>query len=151
MATENISSEQILPNQSSAPRKRGTSIDFRIEGIQLENKRICIALTKIYGIGKPTALKICEELNINPDSRPSDISEEEIAILRDYIKNYIIVEGNLKQIVITNIQRKIAINSYQGLRHRFKLPVRGQNTRKNARTRKGKKTNPIANKKKVTK
>jgi small subunit ribosomal protein S13 len=131
-------------------KKRSASVDFRVEGVSLENKRICIALTKIYGIGNTVALKICQDLNINPDKRPSDMTDEEKTAIRDYIKTNLKVEGELKKVVISNIQRKINIQCYQGLRHRYKLPVRGQRTKTNARTRKGK-SNPIANKKKVTK
>lgn len=135
----------ITPN-----KKRSAVVDFRIEGVSLENKRICIALTKIYGIGNTIAMKICEALKINPDKRPADMSDEEKTKIREYIKQHVRVEGELKKDVISNIQRKISIQSYQGLRHKFKLPVRGQRTKTNARTRKGK-SNPIANKKKVTK
>lgn len=131
-------------------KKRSASVDFRIEGVSLENKRICIALTKIYGIGKTTAQKMCQDLKIDESKRPSDMSDEEKTLIRDYIKNHLKVEGELKKVVISNIQRKINIQCYQGLRHKFKLPVRGQRTKTNARTRKGK-SNPIANKKKVTK
>jgi small subunit ribosomal protein S13 len=131
-------------------KKRSASVDFRVEGVSLENKRICIALTKIYGIGNTVALKICQDLKINPDKRPSDMTDEEKTAIRDYIKTNLKVEGELKKVVISNIQRKINIQCYQGLRHRYKLPVRGQRTKTNARTRKGK-SNPIANKKKVTK
>jgi small subunit ribosomal protein S13 len=131
-------------------KKRSANVDFRIEGVSLENKRICIALTKIYGIGNTKALEICKSLKINESKRPADMTDEEKTAIRDYIKNHIIVEGELKKVVISNIQRKINIQCYQGLRHKFKLPVRGQRTKTNARTRKGK-SNPIANKKKVTK
>jgi small subunit ribosomal protein S13 len=131
-------------------KKRSANVDFRIEGVSLENKRICIALTKIYGVGNTIALQICEALKINPDRRPGDMTDEEKTAIREYIKNHVKVEGDLKKDVISNIQRKINIQCYQGLRHRFKLPVRGQRTKTNARTRKGK-SNPIANKKKVTK
>lgn len=143
----------MVDNQKApvASKKRGGNVDFRIEGVPLENKRICIALTKIYGIGNTVALKMCSELKIDPDKRPSEMGEEEMTAIRNYIKSHLVVEGELKKVVISNIQRKVSINSYQGLRHRYKLPVRGQNTRKNARTRKGKKSNPIANKKKVAK
>lgn len=135
---------------SSSNKKRSAVVDFRIEGVSLENKRICIALTKIYGIGNTTAMKICQDLKISPDKRPADMTDEEKTKIREYIKKNVRVEGELKKDVISNIQRKISIQSYQGLRHKFKLPVRGQRTKTNARTRKGK-SNPIANKKKVTK
>lgn len=131
-------------------KKRSAVVDFRIEGVSLENKRICIALTKIYGIGRTIALRICEALKIDPDKRPSDMTDEEKTKIREYVKANLKVEGELKKDVISNIQRKISIQSYQGLRHKFKLPVRGQRTKTNARTRKGKSA-PIANKKKVTK
>ena len=151
MATVKTNEEQIQPQQGLASlKKRSASVDFRVEGVSLENKRICIALTKIYGIGNTVALKICKELKISPDKRPADMNDEEKTAIRDYIKNHIKVEGELKKVVISNIQRKVSIQCYQGLRHKYKLPVRGQRTKTNARTRKGK-SNPIANKKKVTK
>jgi small subunit ribosomal protein S13 len=142
--------EQPANNSLASLKKRSAHVDFRIEGVSLENKRICIALTKIYGIGNTVAMKICKDLQISPDKRPADMNEAEMTQIRDYIKNNVTVEGELKKVVISNIQRKIAINCYQGLRHKYKLPVRGQRTKTNARTRKGK-SNPIANKKKVTK
>lgn len=131
-------------------KKRSAVVDFRIEGVSLENKRICIALTKIYGVGKVIAQKICQDLKIDENIRPSDMSDEQKTAIREYIKNHLNVEGELKKKVISDIQRKISIQCYQGLRHKRKLPVRGQRTKTNARTRKGK-SNPIANKKKVTK
>jgi small subunit ribosomal protein S13 len=90
-------------------------------------------------------------LNIDENVRPSDISDESKTEIREYIKNHLKVEGELKKVVISNIQKKVMLQSYQGLRHKFKLPVRGQRTRTNARTRKGPKTAAIANKKKVAK
>lgn len=131
-------------------KKRSGNVDLRIEGVSLENKRICIALTKVYGIGRSVAIKICHDLGLDPNKRPSEMDEDEVTGIRNYIKANLTVEGELKKIVISNIQKKVIINCYQGLRHKHKLPVRGQNTRRNARTRKGK-SNPIANKKKITK
>lgn len=147
MAT--VSNEKQTGTPSSGRRKSAV-VDFRIEGVSLEDKRICIALTKIYGIGNTTAMEICNALKLNPDKRTSEMTDEEKITIREYIKKYLKVEGELKKDVISNIQRKISIQSYQGMRHKFKLPVRGQRTKTNARTRKGK-SNPIANKKKVTK
>ena len=134
----------------SGLKKRSATVDFRIEGVSLENKRICIALTKIYGVGKVVAKRLCQDLKIDEDMRPSDMTDEQKTAIREYVKNNLNVEGELKKKVISDIQRKINIQCYQGLRHKRKLPVRGQRTKTNARTRKGK-SNPIANKKKVTK
>jgi small subunit ribosomal protein S13 len=135
----------------SSLKKRSQSVDFRIEGVSLQNKRLCIALTAIYGIGKVTAKQICKDLQIDENIRPSEITDEQKTIIRDYIKKHLKVEGDLRKVVILNIQQKVNIQSYQGVRHRLKLPARGQRTKTNARTRKGKKSNPVANKKKVTK
>ncbi|RCK75345.1 MAG: SSU ribosomal protein S13p (S18e) [Anaerolineae bacterium] len=110
----------------------------RIEGVDLpRNKRVEIGLTYIYGIGKPRAQQILRATNINPDTRVKDLTDAEIALLRDYIAQNYKVEGDLRREVQMNIKRLIEIGCYRGLRHRRNLPVRGQRTRTNARTRKG--------------
>ncbi|MFL0196148.1 30S ribosomal protein S13 [Clostridium sp. WILCCON 0269] len=109
----------------------------RIAGIDLpKEKRVEIGLTYIYGIGLPTSQKILEETGVNPDTRVKDLTEEEVNSLRNYIKN-LKIEGDLKREVALNIKRLIEIGSYRGIRHRKGLPVRGQKTKTNARTRKG--------------
>ncbi|MEW6063778.1 MAG: 30S ribosomal protein S13 [Bacillota bacterium] len=121
----------------------------RIAGVDLpKDKRAEIALTYIYGIGKPTAQKILDQTGVNPDTRIKDMTEEEINKLRDYIDKNIKVEGDLRREVALNIKRLIEIGCYRGLRHRRGLPVRGQRTKTNARTRKGpKKTVGVRRKK----
>ncbi len=110
----------------------------RIEGVDLpRNKRVEIGLTYIYGIGKPRAQQILRATNINPDTRVKDLTDAEVALLRDYIAQNYKVEGDLRREVQMNIKRLIEIGCYRGLRHRRNLPVRGQRTRTNARTRKG--------------
>ena len=120
----------------------------RIAGIDLpKDKRIEIALTYIYGIGQQTATKILNETGVNPDTRVKDMSEDDVAKLREYIDHNITVEGDLRRNVALNIKRLTEIGCYRGLRHRRGLPVRGQRTKTNARTRKGP-VKTIANKKK---
>jgi len=120
----------------------------RIAGVDLPNdKRIEIALTYIYGIGKTNAASIIKDTGINPDTRVKDLSEEEVAKIRDQIENNYTVEGDLKREVALNIKRLTEIGCYRGRRHRNKLPVRGQRTKTNARTRKGPKRT-VAGKKK---
>ena len=110
----------------------------RIAGVDLpKDKRSEIALTYIYGIGKPTAQKILSQAGVNPDTRIKDLTEEEVNKLRDYIDKNVKVEGDLRREVALNIKRLIEIGCYRGLRHRRGLPVRGQRTKTNARTRKG--------------
>ena len=115
----------------------------RIEGVDLpRDKRIEIALTYIYGIGRTTSNQILERTRVNPDVRVKDLTEADLAALREAI-NGMTVEGDLRREVAMNIKRLQEINCYRGLRHRRNLPVRGQRTRTNARTRKGiKKTVP---------
>jgi small subunit ribosomal protein S13 len=115
----------------------------RIEGVDLpRDKRVEIALTYIYGIGRPTSAKILAGAGVNPDIRVKDLSEAELQALRDEISS-LTVEGDLRREVQLNIKRLSEIGSYRGLRHRRNLPVRGQRTRTNARTRRGpKKTVP---------
>ena len=120
----------------------------RIAGVDLpKNKRVEIGLTYIYGIGRPTATKILEETGVDPDVRVKDLSEEDVAKLRDYIDSNNTVEGDLRREVALNIKRLVEIGCYRGVRHRKGLPVRGQRTKTNARTRKGP-VKTIANKKK---
>ena len=120
----------------------------RIAGVDIPNaKRVEIALTYIYGIGRTSAKKILEVTGINPDTRAKDLTEEEIAKLREEIENHYNVEGDLRREVGLDIKRMVEINCYRGIRHRKGLPVRGQRTKTNARTRKGP-AKTIANKKK---
>ena len=120
----------------------------RIAGVDLpKNKRIEIGLTYIYGIGRSTADEILAGTGVNPDIRVKDLSEEDVAKLRDYIDKHIVVEGDLRREVALNIKRLVEIGYYRGVRHRKGLPVRGQRTKTNARTRKGP-VKTIANKKK---
>jgi len=120
----------------------------RIAGVDIPNaKRVEIALTYIYGIGRTSANKILEATGIDPDTRAKDLTDEQISKLRDEIENNYHVEGDLRRDVALNIKRMIEINCYRGIRHRKGLPVRGQRTKTNARTRKGP-AKTIANKKK---
>ena len=120
----------------------------RIAGVDIPNqKRVDIALTYIYGIGRSTAQKILAATGINPDTRAKDLTEDEIAKLREEIEAHYHVEGDLRREVAMNIKRLVEINCYRGIRHRKGLPVRGQRKRTNARTRKGP-AKTIANKKK---
>lgn len=110
----------------------------RIEGVDLpRNKRIDIALTYIYGIGRATALKILDEAKVEPNIRTQDLSEVEVASIREVIQRGFKVEGDLRKEVAMNVKRLIDINCYRGLRHKRGLPTRGQRTHTNARTRKG--------------
>lgn len=110
----------------------------RLVGVDLpRDKRIEVGLTYIYGIGLTTSKKILAETGINPDTRTNDLTEEDFVKLRDYIQNNIKVEGDLHREVSQNIKRLMEIGCYRGLRHRKGLPVRGQRTHTNARTRKG--------------
>ena len=120
----------------------------RIAGVDIpNNKRIEIALTYIYGIGRKSANDILAATGIDPDTRAKDLTESDVAKLRDEIENNYKVEGDLRRDVALDIKRMVEINCYRGIRHRKGLPVRGQRTRTNARTRKGPKKT-IANKKK---
>ena len=122
----------------------------RLVGVDLpRGKRIEVGLTYIYGIGLTTSKKILAETGVNPDTRVKDLTEQEIGKLRDYIDHNLKVEGDLRREVSMNIKRLMEIGCYRGLRHRKGLPVRGQNTKQNARTRKGPKKT-IAGKKKAT-
>jgi small subunit ribosomal protein S13 len=123
----------------------------RIAGIDLpKQKRGCIGLTYIYGIGRSSALQILEQADVDPDKVVEEWSDEEQGRIRTFINDTIKVEGALRSEVQLSIKRLIDINSYRGMRHRSGLPVRGQRTRTNSRTRKGKRKT-VANKKKATK
>ena len=123
----------------------------RIAGVALpREKRVEIGLTYIFGIGRATADEILSKTGINPDTRVKDLSETEVAQLRDYIEHNLKVEGDLRREVSLNIKRLVEIGCYRGVRHRRGLPVRGQSTKQNARTRKGPKKQ-VAGKKKATK
>ena len=123
----------------------------RISGVDIpREKRLVISLTYIYGIGHSSAEKICAEVGINESTRVRDLTDEEVNKLRAYIEQTFKVEGDLRRDVSQNIKRKMEIGCYQGLRHRRGLPVRGQRTHTNARTRKGPKKT-VAGKKKVRK
>ena len=120
----------------------------RIAGVDIpNNKRVEIALTYIYGIGRKSANDILAKTGVDPDKRAKDLTEDEIAKLRDVIENSYTVEGDLRREVALNIKNMVEINCYRGIRHRKGLPVRGQRTKTNARTRKGP-AKTIANKKK---
>ena len=120
----------------------------RIAGVDIPNNtRVEIALTYIYGIGRKSANDILTATGINPDTRAKDLTEDEIAKLRDEIEKSYTVEGDLRREVSLNIKNMVEINCYRGIRHRKGLPVRGQRTKTNARTRKGP-AKTIANKKK---
>ena len=110
----------------------------RISGIEVpREKRIQIGLTYIYGIGLPTADKILAETGVNPDVRVKDLTDSDVTKLREYIEHQLQVEGDLRRTVQQNIKRMIENGSYRGQRHRKNLPVRGQSSKQNARTRKG--------------
>ena len=120
----------------------------RIAGVDLpRDKRIEIGLTYIFGIGRNTSNDILAATNVNPDTRVRDLTEEEVSKLREYIDHNVTVEGDLRRDIAFDIKRLIEIGSYRGIRHRKGLPVRGQRSKTNARTRKGPKKT-IANKKK---
>ena len=120
----------------------------RIAGVDIpREKRVEIGLTYIFGIGRTSSVKILEKTGVNPDTRVKDLTDEEIAKLREEIENYYAVEGDLRRSIAYDIKRMVDIGCYRGLRHRKGLPVRGQRTKTNARTRKGP-VKTIANKKK---
>ncbi len=124
----------------------------RISGVNIPlNKRVEIGLTYIYGIGRSTSNELLVKTEINPDTYVRDLTESEVAKLRDAIDNDLMVEGDLRREVNQNVKRLMEIGCYRGLRHRRGLPVRGQNTKTNARTRKGPKRMSVAGKKKATK
>ena len=119
----------------------------RIKGIEVPNeKKIVVSLTYIYGIGPTRAAKILEAVKIDPERKTKDLNNDELGLIRDEVSKYV-TEGDLRREVSMNIKTKMEIGSYQGIRHRRGLPVRGQRTNRNARTRKGK-GKVVANKKK---
>ena len=121
----------------------------RISGVDIpREKRLEISLTYIFGIGKPTAQRMCADLDISPNTRVRDLTDEEVNKLRGWVDKNVTVEGDLRREVQTDIKRKIEIGCLQGVRHRKGLPVRGQRTHTNARTRKGP-NKTVANKKKA--
>ena len=122
-------------------------MSIRVAGVNIPNKRLEVALTYIYGIGRPTSKKMCGDLKISPDKKVDDLTEDEISKNRTHVDKEYSVEGDLRREVSMNIKQLIDIGSYRGVRHRKKLPVRGQRTHTNARTRKGKAV-AIAGKKK---
>ena len=123
----------------------------RISGVNIPSgKRIEVALTYVYGIGATIAKKICKDALLDPNKRVNSLTEEELTKIRDIVEKNYTVEGDLRREITVNLERLIDLGCYRGLRHRKKLPVRGQRTHTNARTRKGKAV-AIAGKKKVTK
>ena len=123
----------------------------RIAGVDLpREKQVEIGLTYIYGVGRTRSQQILEALEISNDTKVRDLTDSEVVKVRQFIDGNYIVEGDLRREVAQNIKRKVEIGSYQGIRHRRGLPVRGQRTHTNARTRKGRRA-PVAGKKKVTK
>jgi small subunit ribosomal protein S13 len=124
----------------------------RISGVNIPlNKRVEIGLTYIYGIGRPMSNRLLAETGIEPDRKVRDLTEEEVVKLRELIDNTVVVEGDLRRERSQNIKRLQEIGCYRGLRHRRGLPVHGQNTKTNARTRKGPKRMQVAGKKKAGK
>ena len=124
----------------------------RISGVNIPlNKRVEIGLTYIYGIGRSTSNKLLSEVGVEPDRKVRDLTEDEVVKLREMIDSELTVEGDLRRERSQNVKRLQEIGSYRGLRHRRGLPVRGQNTKTNARTRKGPKRMQVAGKKKATK
>ena len=124
----------------------------RIAGINIPlNKRVEVGLTYIYGIGRSTSIELLDELKVNRDTYVRDLTEDEVGRLRDLIDQRLTVEGDLRRERSQNVKRLMEIGCYRGLRHRRGLPVRGQNTKTNARTRKGPKRMSVAGKKKATK
>ena len=118
----------------------------RISGVNLPNKPVAIALTYIFGIGRTSAAKICEAAQVGGAVRANDLGDDELARIRDVIDRDYMIEGDLRRETAMNIKRLMDLGSYRGLRHRKGLPVRGQRTHTNARTRKGK-ARPVAGKK----
>ncbi len=124
----------------------------RIAGVNIPlNKRAEIGLTYIYGIGRTTSNKLLTEVGVEPDRKVRDLTDDEVVKLRELIDNQLTVEGDLRRERSQNVKRLQEIGCYRGLRHRRGLPVRGQNTKTNARTRKGPKRMQVAGKKKATK
>lgn len=136
----------------SVKQGRYASGVVRLFGVNIPaRKKIRAGLPLIYGIGKHNVFNICFDLQINPDGRMYELSESELDRLRKHVESNVKVEGTLRSEVSSNIKRLISIGCYRGQRHKKGLPVRGQRTRTNARTRKGRKSSPITGKKKVAK
>ena len=122
----------------------------RIAGVDIpREKRLEISLTYIFGIGRSTSKQVCDRVSISRDTRVRDLTDEEVAQLRTYVDSNLKVEGDLRREIAANIKRKVEIGSYEGIRHRRGLPVHGQRTRTNARTRKGPRKGAVAKKKTV--
>ena len=120
----------------------------RIAGVDIpRTKRVEIGLTYIYGIGLKTSQNILEQTGVSPDTRVNDLTEDDVSKLRDYIDQHVKVEGDLRREVALNIKRLVEIGCYRGVRHRRNLPVRGQSSKQNARTRKGPKRSAASKKK----
>ncbi len=120
----------------------------RVAGVNIpDNKRLVIALTYVYGIGRSTASEVCQKLGVSEDIRPNTLDNNQIVKLREILDKEYVLESERKRVVMNNIKMKMDLGLYEGLRHRRGLPVRGQRTRTNARTRKGK-AKTVANKKK---
>lgn len=120
----------------------------RIVGVEIPNdKKVEIALTYIYGIGRTRAKQVCESINVDPNKKVRELNDEEISKIANYIQQNFKVEGELRSEVMSNIKRLIDIGCYRGLRHKLGLPVRGQKTKSNARTRKGPRPSRIKKKK----
>ena len=123
----------------------------RISGVDIpREKRLEISLTYIFGIGRTISQQVCDRVGISRDTRVRDLTDEEVAQLRSYVDSNVKVEGDLRREIAANIKRKVEIGSYEGMRHRRSLPVHGQRTRTNARTRKGPKKT-VAGRKKARK
>jgi small subunit ribosomal protein S13 len=123
----------------------------RIAGVDIpREKRLEVSLTYIFGLGRTTSQQVCDRVNISRDTRVRDLTDEEVAQLRTYVDSNLKVEGDLRREIAANIKRKVEIGSYEGIRHRRGLPVHGQRTRTNARTRKGPKKT-VAGKKRARK
>jgi small subunit ribosomal protein S13 len=124
----------------------------RIAGVNIPlNKRVEVGLTYIYGVGRSTSNQLLTQIGISPDTYVRDLTDDEVSKLRDAIDDDLTVEGDLRRERSQNVKRLMEIGSYRGMRHRRGLPVRGQNTKTNARTRKGPKRMSVAGKKKATK
>ena len=124
----------------------------RIAGVDIpRDKKVNVALTYIYGVGPTVSQKVLERTNVGPDTRVKDLTEDEVNRIREVIDREYTVEGDLRREINLNIKRLMEINCYRGVRHRRGLPVHGQNTKTNARTRKGPKRMQVAGKKKVKK
>ena len=144
-----IDNSQLIIKQSVYPHTTRRLKVARIAGVDLpKEKRVEIGLTYIYGVGRPTAQKILAETGINPDTRVKALTEAEASSIRSYIEKNVVTEGDLHREVSLSIKRLMEIGCYRGIRHRKGLPVRGQSTKQNARTRKGPKRTVGRSKKK---